>query len=572
MLKKRIPPALACALLSLALFLGAATLFPQESARESSPQELYQKAYRLIQEAKASVIKNLSAEAKSKYEEARGVLEGIVAQSPDWNTQAVKARLDECAAALKGAKEGGAQRRPTLLCCGAQGTIFGSNYLLDTGAKRIVIDAGLFSESEMKTKNFSFPFDSRKADACVISHAHTDHIAKLPLLYKKAFKGHTYCSEPTQAMAETIFDIVNMLRDDVAVPYGKDDIEAALKNLRSLELRKWYSLGGGTKIRLLNTGHILGAVMPEIVFTWEGKEYTFLYAVDTRNLYSPLTPPWEHVESADWVLIESVYGNRDHGDFDKEFEKFTNLINDAILSNGTIMVPAYSVDRTQKMIYFFYELWRERKLRRQVDIYVDSKIANRITADHIEYWKYLGEPIQNLFKKGINPFDFPGLHEGAPPKTKKGAKIIIAPSAMCDEGTSIVKHIKEYVGDKNSVVIFTGFVLPESIGGQILARKERVMIDGEEYPVRCKAYRVSVFSGHADRNEITNWFSNFKHVGVVLVVHGLPDGSAGLAHKLHDELGLKTYVPRYLERVDLIELLNSPQKTLPLVAPSDKGE
>ena len=509
-----------------------------------SPQERYQNAYRLIREAKAAESNKDDTGARARYEEARALLQDVLALSPGWNADAVKARLEECGLALIAPAAG--ERKPTLLCCGAQGTIFGSNYLLDTGAKRIVIDAGLFSEPEMMWYNFSFPFDAKKVDAAIISHANTDHLAKLPLLYKKGFKGHTYCSEPTKAMARTTFDIMNLLRDEVSVPYGKKDVDATLDGLRPLKLGKWYSLGDGTKINLHNTGHILGAIEAETAFTWEGKRYTLLYACDTRNIYSPLTPPWEALKKADWIVVESVYGNRDHGKFDQEFQKFTDLINSAIQSNGTVMVPAYSIDRTQKMIYFFYQLYQQRKLTRQIDIYVDSKIANKITADHIEYWQYLSKEIQNFFKKDKNPFDFPGLHEGAPPKTQREAKVIIAPSAMCDEGTSISKHVKKYVGDKDSVIIFTGFVLPESLGGQILARKESIVIDGETYPVRCKAYKVSVFSGHADRNEIMNWLKKLEHTGAVLVVHGLPDGSAGLAHKIHDELGLKTYVPRYL--------------------------
>lgn len=535
-----------------------------------SPQERYRNAYRLVREAKAAESKKDDTGARARYEEARALLRDIAARAPGWNTAAVKARLGECARGLAAPVAG--DRRPSILCCGAQGTIFGSNYLLDTGAKRIVIDAGLFSEPEMMRHNFSFPFDAGTVDAAVISHAHTDHLAKLALLYKMGFKGHTYCSEPTQAMARTTFDIMNLLRDEVAVPYGKEDIEATLDGLRSLTLGRWYSLGGGTKLRLHNTGHILGAIEAEIAFTWEGKSYSLLYACDTRNIYSPLTPPWVALKSADWVMVESVYGNRDHGNFEKEFQKFTDLINGAIQSNGTVLVPAYSIDRTQKMVYFFYQLLRERKLITPIDIYVDSKIANRITADHIEYRKYLGQPLQDLFKRDINPFDFPGLHEGAPPKTQRGAKVIIAPSAGCEEGTSISKHVKRYVGDKDTVVIFTGFVLPESIGGQILARKKEIVIEGETYPVRCKSYKVSVFSGHADRGEIVSWLRKFDHVGAVMVVHGLPDGSAGLAYKIRDELGIKTYVPRYLEQVDLIDLLESPQKSLPTLASESKGD
>ncbi|MEJ2744691.1 MAG: MBL fold metallo-hydrolase RNA specificity domain-containing protein [bacterium] len=314
-------------------------------------------------------------------------------------------------------------------------------------------------------------------------------------------------------------------------------------------------MGKNTKIRLIGTGHILGAVMMEIAFEWKGREYNFLYACDTRNRYTPLTPPWENVKRADWVAIESVYGNRDHGDFEVEFEKFNDLMNEAIMRGGTILIPAYSIDRTQKILYFLYKLRSEGKMRRRVDVYVDSRVANRITADHVDYWEYLGKPVQYLFRRRSNPFEFRGVRKGAPPENKRGSKIIIAPSAFCDEGTSIVKHVKRYVGDPNSVVIFTGFVLPESIGGQILAGKESVKIGGERYPIRCKSYRVSAFSGHADRNEIVRWFRGFEHVGVVLVVHGLPDGSAGLAKKLHDELGLKTYVPEYGESVDLMGLL-----------------
>ncbi len=534
-----------------------------------SPQERYRNAYRLIREAKAAESKGDDASALARYEEARAFLQDILSLAPGWNAEAVKARIEECSRRLGASPRG--ERRPALLCCGAQGTIFGSNYLLDTGTKRIVIDAGLFSEPEMMWHNFSFPYDAKTVDAAVISHAHTDHLAKLPLLYKKGFKGHAYCSEPTQAMARTTFDIMNLLRDEVSVPYGKKDVDATLDGLRALTIGKWYGLGGGTRIRLHHTGHILGAIEAEIAFTWAGREYNLLYACDTRNAYSPLTPPWTALKKADWVIIESVYGNRDHGKFDQEFQKFIDLINDTIQSNGTILIPAYSIDRTQKMIYFFYQLHQQRKLRRRIDIYVDSRIANRITADHIDYWRYLGKDIQEIFKKGRNPFDFPGLHEGPPPKTQKGAKVIIAPSAMCDEGTSISKHVKRYVGDKKSSIIFTGFVLPESIAGKILARKESVVIDGDTYPVRCNAYKVSVFSGHADRNEVLRWMKKFDSIGVALAVHGLPDGCAGLARRIRDDLGVRAYVPRYLERVDLLDLLESPQKPLPEMPPEERG-
>lgn len=570
MTRRRLLPC-ACA----AAVLLAPAAFPLFSAAQSpsatpSPQERYGNAYRLIREAKSAAAGWDETGARARYQEALALLRDVASLAPDWNAQAVQARIEECGRSLTASPQG--ERRPNVLCCGAQGTIFGSNYLLDTGAKRIMLDAGLFSEPEMRWHNFSFPFDAATVDAAVISHAHTDHLAKLPLLYKKGFSGRTYCSEPTQAMARTTFDIMNLLRDEVAVPYGKEDVETTLNGTRALAIGRWYRLGGGTKVRLHHTGHILGAIMAEVAFTWEGREYTLLYACDTRNVHTPLTPPWLPLEKADWVMVESVYGNRDHGDFDREFQRFTDLVNGAILSNGTVLIPAYSIDRTQKMLYVFYRLHARRALRRAVDIYVDSRIANRITADHIDFWRYLGREITDLFKKGMNPFDFPGLHEGSPPETKRGAKVIIAPSAMCDEGTSIVKHVKRYVGDKDSVVIFTGFVLPESIGGRILAGAENVTIEGEAYPVRCKAFRVSVFSGHADRGEIIKWLRGFRRIGMVFVVHGLPDGSAGLAHRIRDELGIKAYVPRYLERLDLVKLLEEPQKPLPPVPAPGAGD
>lgn len=544
---------------------------PQDVAERLSPGKAYQNAYMLIRGAKAAERGGQRKEARHKYKEALGLLSGIAERHPVWNRSAIDARIAGCKNAIRKLERLSGKRRPTLKFCGAQGTLFGSCYLLDTGEKRLIIDCGLHLEPEWQSKNFDFPFDVKRADACIITHAHMDHVAKIPLLYRKGFKGPIYCSEPTRVMARTDLDIVNMLRDELVAPYGKADIKIALRRMKALEIGKWYRLGKGTMIRLRNTGHILGAVMVEVVFPWDGKEYKLLYAADTRNRLEPLTPPWETVKRADWVLIEAVYGDRLHGDFEKEFQKFTDLINGAIRSGGTVLIPTYTIARTQKVIYYLYTLWKERRLKRHIDIYVDSRIANRITADHIEQWRYLSEPIQKLFRSSVNPFDFPGMHEGQPPASKRGAKIIIAPSAMCDEGTSISKHIKKYVGDKNSVVIFTGFVLPESIGGQILAQKKRVEIDGKSYPVRCKAYRVSSFSGHADQNEIVRWFKGFEYVGIVFIVHGFTDSCVALARRLHDELGLKTYVPKYLETVDLIDFLKAPQKPFPALPAATPG-
>jgi metallo-beta-lactamase family protein len=449
------------------------------------------------------------------------------------------------------------ERRPSLFFCGAEGTIFGSNYLLDTGARRIVLDCGLFFEPEWIKYNDSFPFDPGEVDACAITHAHIDHVGKVPLLFAKGFRGLVYCTAPTKAMAATLFDLVMRgTSDEETSPYSETAVRLALENMKTLQPDSWRDLGGGTRLRLIPTGHILGAVMVEVAFVWKGKEYTFLFTGDTRNPHSPLTPQWEKVKRADWLLLESVYGNRLHGDFKKEFDEFTRRINEAIMHRGTVMIPTYSVDKTQKILYYLYLLKTEGKLARTVDVYVDSPMANKITDDYVAYYRYLAPSVRRLFEKGINPLDFPGLHRGGPPRSKRGAKIIIAPSAMCDVG-NIRKHLAQYLKDKNSAIIFTGFVAPDSLGGEILAGKEWVKINGTSYPVRCSAYNVSAFSGHADQAAILEWLKGFDHVGVVLVIHGLPEGSAGLAQKIRDEFGWKTCVPRYLERLDLIDILDS---------------
>jgi len=449
----------------------------------------------------------------------------------------------------------GKDEAPYLKFCGANGTIFGSCHLLFTGKSTYLLDCGLFQEegypkAEVQRKNLFLAFEPRSIDAIFVTHSHADHIGKIPYLVKKGFTGKIYCTETTAEVAREMLRLYAWIFSKDSPIYDDNHVEMTIQHLVPCKLDRVYTLPDGLEFRFLEAGHILGSAMIDLDWQYEGENYSLAFTGDFGNPFSPLLRPAARLDEVDYLICESTYGNRLHNDFASDINRFRNIINDTVKKGGKVLIPAYILSRTQKILYFLNELIEGRSFDRSFDVYVDSRYANRITEIYRDNPELYDEETRAAMKIRDLPLSFRGLKEYKPRQPLTGPAVIIAPSGMVNVG-NIQEHLKRYLPDPRSAVIFVGFQPEGMLGRMILDGTKWVYIHGEKIPVRASAHYLSSFSGHADYSQIIEWLNKFKRIGKIFVVHGQPDSSRDFARSIEAQTPFEAYVPRFLEKIYL---------------------
>lgn len=438
-----------------------------------------------------------------------------------------------------------------LTFCGGVGTVTGANFLLEVEGKKMLIDCGLTQGIKLADEiNWDkFIYDPKEIDILFVTHAHIDHLGRIPKLINEGFHGKIYSTLPTKGLArpmlEDTMSILSRNREyDLADIYNEDNIETTLSIWEGFEYHKKIKLTEDLEFSFRDSGHILGSAMIEFVF--HGKK--ILFTGDLGNSPSPLLPDTEKIEDIDYLIMESVYGDRNHESRNERKKLLEQALEDNYKTKGTLIVPTFSLERSQELLFELNDLVEHDRIP-VMQIFLDSPLAIRLTDVFKQFKDYFNVNAQKAMVNDKHLFEFPGLHttlhseESRQISDVPNPKVIIAGSGM-SSGGRIVHHEKHYLPDPNNTLLLTGYQAVGTIGRLIQEGVKTVRISGEDVPVRARVVTINGYSGHKDSDGLINFVEDtMETVKKVFVVMGEPKSSMFLVQKLRDNLGVDAYTP-----------------------------
>jgi len=449
------------------------------------------------------------------------------------------------------------ERDLKLTFCSGAGTVTGANFLLEGNGKKFVIDCGLIQgEKFADDMNWEkFPYDVSSIDILFITHGHIDHIGRIPKIIAEGFKGKIISTIPTKEIAEVMLaDATHLLSRDEGHEldkiYTAENIKKALDMWETIDYGEKLNVDHGFQFTYRDAGHILGSGMLEILYN----NRKIVFTGDLGNSPSPLLPDTEELKNVDYLVMESVYGDRNHEDRDQRKDLLKKVIEDNYKRKGTLMIPVFSLERTQELLYEI-DLMVESKAIPKMPIFLDSPLAIKLTHIYKKYEKYFNEKALKIIKGGDDVFDFVGLNFSEETEQSKSIikvpdpKIIMAGSGMSNGGR-IIHHEKNYLGDPNNTLLLIGYQSVGTLGRAILDGAKVVRILGEDIKIKAKIVKISGYSGHKDSDNLLEFVGKTADsLKKVFVVMGEPRSSMFLAQKLHDNLGVDAYTPTYGETI-----------------------
>ncbi len=454
---------------------------------------------------------------------------------------------------------------------GAAGNVTGSCYLLDDGKRRVLVDCGMVQERDYRERNWKpFPFDAATVDAVLLTHAHLDHCGLLPKLVNEGFKGRIYCTEATRDIAAIVMaDAGKIQEEDAAfkrkrheregrkgphpvVPlYTKEDAGRAAGFLHPVELRDPVEVAPGVAARFQLSGHILGAT--SIRIEMGGK--SVLFSGDIGRWNAPIIQDPELADEADYVVIESTYGDRKHEPAEDIPERLEKIIKETLDAGGNLVIPSFAVERSQDLLYYLSGLRKEKRIP-PIVVFVDSPMAVKVTDVFRRHPDLFDDESRALLDAGRHPCDFPGLslvqsvQQSKSINRIRATAIIIAGSGMCTGGR-IKHHLKSNASRPESTILFIGYQAVGTLGRVILGKPKEIRLFGEMQPLQARVEQMGGFSGHGDRDDLLRWIGGLKtKPQKVFVTHGEPEAAKALAEALSRQ-GFSPEVPAYLDTHEL---------------------
>ena len=459
---------------------------------------------------------------------------------------------------------------------GAAEIVTGSNYLIEVDGLKVLVDCGMYQGgSEVEELNYKdFDFNPADIDYILLTHAHIDHSGRIPVLAKKGFKGKIITTKPTVELCQIMLpdsgfiqemetEWTNRKRERAGKPpveplYKVADAMDSLKYFEGVHYNEILNLNTNFSVRFRNAGHILGSSILEIWVREKGEELKIVFSGDLGNKNLPLMQDPTYIEDADYVIMESTYGDRLHKETKNKALVLLDIITDTIEKKGNVVIPSFAVERTQEILY---ELNMLKELKttqiRHIPVYVDSPLAINATKVFEANTDYLNEDAKSLILSGDNPFEFPNLiftetaDESRAINTSTGSNIIISASGMCDAGR-IKHHLKHNLWRKESSIVFVGYQARGSLGRRIVDGEKTVKIFGEDINVKAKIYKIDGFSGHADQKGLLDWISSFKKKPTkVFLTHGEDEALTELSRILKEEYSIENQIAKLGQTIEL---------------------
>ena len=454
---------------------------------------------------------------------------------------------------------------------GAAKTVTGSCYYIETNSCKFLVDCGMFqgsSEDEAHNQE-DFPFNPAELDFVILTHAHIDHSGRIPKLYVDGFKGQIYATKATVELCAIMLpdsghiqefenEWLNRKRGRAGLPpvkplYTNQDAIDCVDLFTSVRYGQEVKPDESVKIRFNDAGHILGSSIVELWIEENGEEVKAVFSGDLGNKNMPILRDPTLIDSADYLFIESTYGDRVHMNVENKIDRFVEIITSTIDKGGNIVIPSFAVGRTQEILY---ELFKQRekygdKLNKllKIPVYVDSPLAVSATKVFRNNLDCFDEEARAYIQNGENPLDFPGLRftqsadESKALNDSKESMIIISASGMCDAGR-IKHHLKHNLWRKESSVVFVGYQATGSLGRRLVDGAKRVRIFGEEISVNARIEMIEGFSGHADRDGLLSWMTSFKRKPKkIFIIHGEEPAMSEFAGLIHEKLEIETIIP-----------------------------
>jgi len=459
-------------------------------------------------------------------------------------------------------------------CLGGTGTVTGSNFLVESiQGKRVLVDCGLFQGgSRMEERNWhDWGFDPKQINTLFLTHAHIDHSGRIPKLVKDGFQGRIITSPPTAELCNImLLDSAHIQEMDaewqtrknrrkasseVLPLYTTEDAEASLKLFSPVERDQIIDVEPGIKARLRNAGHILGSSILELWVEEKDESLKIVFSGDLGKKDQLIVRDPHEVFDADYLFLESTYGDRLHRTFDESKKELLEAVQYAFSHGEKIMIPAFAVERTQEILYILGEFHRAGKLP-DMPIYVDSPLAIKATRIFRKNKKHYDEEAKAIVDQGYDPFDMPNLQFSESTEASiainksSGSAIVIAGNGMCTAGR-IKHHLKHNLWREGASLVIVGFQAKGTTGRKIVDGAKRVRIFGENVSVKAKVFTIGGFSAHADQEDLLDWVGHFESKPRVFLIHGEIKASKTLAKKIRELCALETHIPRWKERLIL---------------------
>jgi metallo-beta-lactamase family protein len=459
---------------------------------------------------------------------------------------------------------------------GAVQNVTGSRHFLEANGTQVLVDCGLYQERQFRKRNWDpFPIAPKSIDSVLLTHAHLDHCGLLPKLVKEGFRGKIICTAATAEIANIILlDSAKIQEEDAehkrkrherqgrkgpypeAPLYTTEDAEACLPLFSHVEYRESVNLGDGVEATFYDAGHVLGSSIIRVKVRQNGQERIILFSGDIGRPDRPIVCDPTVFDYADYVLIESTYGDRVHEEIADVEKTMGKVINETIRAGGNIIVPSFALERSQEMLYYINELRLKNKIP-EFKVFLDSPMASRITKVFKHHPELFDKQMTEYVKRHKSPFDLPGLkmagtaNESKAINEMKETIMVIAGSGMCTGGR-VKHHLVNNISRPNNTIMFVGYQAVGTLGRSIVDGIKKVRILGVKRSIKAKIVRIHGFSAHADRNELLDWLKELESPPRgVFVIHGETESAKSFCNFVKEQTGWQVSVPEYQDQVVL---------------------
>jgi metallo-beta-lactamase family protein len=457
---------------------------------------------------------------------------------------------------------------------GAVRSVTGSMHMIHAGKERVLLECGLYQgkRREAEQKNRNLPFDPKKVTGCVLSHAHIDHSGNLPNLVKNGYAGRIHATDATVDLAKVMLmdsaflqqkdaDYLNEKRDrrDDGPPvepiYTKQDAEETNRRFEPVKYKEWFDAAPGVRAAFYDAGHILGSAVTVYELEEGGRKVRVAFTGDLGRPAAPILRDPQRIPEVDYLITESTYGNRVHEGISRMKERLCEVVSATVKRGGRVLIPAFSVGRTQNIVYYLSQLYHEGALP-QVPVFVDSPLSVEATKAYKAHPECYDAETQELMARGDDVFGFNMLkycrtqEESKELNTRREPCVVISASGMC-EGGRILHHLKQSVPRQQDSILIVGFMAENTLGRRLVEKERTVRIYGKEYDLRARVETMNGFSAHADKDELSTYIKLVPGLKKVFVVHGEEEASLSLAAYIETKLKLQAHVPSPGEAVEL---------------------